>query len=134
MFLSPTQSSVISPWLQEVSICWAPLSALLSIVKPPSRRGSTRYKRYSERSAGLTNGSYILFCILALPSPRLCTSSIHVLQVLSGFGGFDDLVREALSDLVGSPLPDWAWLKASLPSSLGGLNIRKASLHAPAAC
>ena len=42
-------------------------------------------------------------------------------------------MREALSDLAGSPLPDWAWLKASLPSSLGGFNIRKASLHAPAA-
>ena len=48
-------------------------------------------------------------------------------------GAFDDLMQEALSDLAESPLPDWAWLKASLPSSLGGLNIRKASLHAPAA-
>ena len=39
---------------------------------------------------------------------------------------------EALSDLAGGPLPEWAWLKASLPSSLGGLNIRWASLHATA--
>ena len=28
---------------------------------------------------------------------------------------------------------DWSWLKASLPSSRGGLNLRRASLHAPAA-
>ena len=42
-------------------------------------------------------------------------------------------MRDALSDLAGGPLPDWSWLKASLPSSLGGLNIRQASLHAPAA-
>ena len=43
-------------------------------------------------------------------------------------------MRDILSDLAGGPLPDWSWLKATLPSSLGGLNIRRASLHAaPAA-
>ena len=46
---------------------------------------------------------------------------------------FDNAMLEALSDLAGGPLLEWAWLKASLPSSLGGLNIRRASLHAPAA-
>ena len=46
---------------------------------------------------------------------------------------FDDTIREALSDQAGCPLPDWSWLKASLPSSLGGLNLRRAALHAPAA-
>ena len=30
-------------------------------------------------------------------------------------------------------MSDWAWHKASLPSSLGGLSIRSARLHAPAA-
>ena len=30
-------------------------------------------------------------------------------------------------------MSDWSWLKASLPSSHGGLNLRSASLHAPAA-
>ena len=33
-------------------------------------------------------------------------------------------MREALSDMTGSPLPDWVWLKASLPPSLRGLNLR----------
>ena len=46
---------------------------------------------------------------------------------------FDDTMRESLADLARGPLPDWAWLKASLPVSLGGLGIRRASLHAPAA-
>ena len=46
---------------------------------------------------------------------------------------FDDTMRESLADLAGGPLSDWAWLKASLPVSLGGLAIRRASLHAPAA-
>ena len=30
-------------------------------------------------------------------------------------------------------MSDWAWLKATLPCCLGGLNLRSASLHAPAA-
>ena len=38
-------------------------------------------------------------------------------------------MREAVSDLAGCPLSHWSWLKASLPSSLGGLNIRQATLH-----
>ena len=41
---------------------------------------------------------------------------------------FDSLIRETLSDLAGGPLSDWAWKKASLPSSFGGLNLRSASL------
>ena len=36
-------------------------------------------------------------------------------------------------DLVGGRLSDCAWLKASLPSSRLGNNIRRASLHVPAA-
>lgn len=32
-----------------------------------------------------------------------------------------------------SAIPGWTWLKAPLPSNLGGLSIRRASLHAAAA-
>ena len=53
--------------------------------------------------------------------------------ILNALKSFDGWMYEALSDLVGSPLSDWAWLKASLPSSSGGLNVRCATLHAPAA-
>ena len=42
-------------------------------------------------------------------------------------------MRDSLSDLAGGPVSDWSWLKASLPSSFGGLNLRSAQLHAPAA-
>ena len=34
-------------------------------------------------------------------------------------------------DLAGGPLLDWAWLKAFLPSSKGGLGIQCATLYAP---
>ena len=47
--------------------------------------------------------------------------------------GFDDALRDALSALAGCPLTDWAWRKASLPSSMGGLGVRAATLYAPAA-
>ena len=42
-------------------------------------------------------------------------------------------MREALADIAGGPLSDWSWQKAALRSSLGGLNLRFANQHAPAA-
>ena len=47
--------------------------------------------------------------------------------------GLDSAMRETLEVITGAPVTDWSWLKASLPSSLGGLNLRSAVLHAPAA-
>ena len=46
---------------------------------------------------------------------------------------FDWVMREALQSIIDGPLSEWSWLKASLPSSRGGINLRSASLHAPAA-
>ena len=46
---------------------------------------------------------------------------------------FDVAMREALESILGGPLSGWSWLKASLSSSHGGVNLRSASLHAPAA-
>ena len=40
---------------------------------------------------------------------------------------------ETLESIVGAPMSDWFWLKASLPSSCGGLNLRTPVLHARAA-
>lgn len=45
----------------------------------------------------------------------------------------DEGIRDAFVLLVGSPVPNWAWNKACLPSSLGGLGLRSANLHGPAA-
>ena len=42
-------------------------------------------------------------------------------------------MREALSDIVGAPVPEWSWQKAFLPCSMGGLGLRRPSFHAPAA-
>ena len=42
-------------------------------------------------------------------------------------------MSESLSDLVGGSFTDWSMLKASLPISLGGLGVRRASVFASAA-
>ena len=60
---------------------------------------------------------------------RTCPPSV----IMKATSAFDDAVREALQDITGGPLSDWAWLKANLPCSLGGLNLRSAVVHAPAA-
>ena len=75
----------------------------------------------------------LLRSCLALPkiafALRTCPPSIIQRALMA----FDDSMRDSLSDLAGGPLSDWAWMKASLPSSLGGLNLRQAMFHAPAA-
>ena len=72
------------------------------------------------------------FC-LALPKVAFALRTCPPSHIKEATTAFDNAMREALSDLAGAPLSDWAWLKASLPSSLGGLTVRQASLHAPAA-
>ena len=60
---------------------------------------------------------------------RTCPST-HISQATKDF---DMAMREALESILGGPLSEWSWLKASLPSSCGGVNLRSASLHAPTA-
>ena len=75
----------------------------------------------------------LLRSCLSLPkiSFMLRTCAPHL--ILSALSAFDDIMRDTLADLCGSPISDWSWLKASLPVSMGGLNLRRALLHAPAA-
>ena len=72
------------------------------------------------------------FC-LALPKVMFALRTCAPSQIEGATSAFDNIMRDALSELASAPLSDWAWLKASLPSSLGGLTIREAGLHAPAA-
>ena len=75
----------------------------------------------------------LLRSCLALPKVTYVLRTCPPDHIETALSAFDDNLRQALSDLAGSPLSDWSWLKASLPSSLGGLSLRRASLHAPAA-
>ena len=58
------------------------------------------------------------------------TPSLYISEALSTF---DRKVQEAFVALLGTPVSPWCWLKATLPVSMGGLNLRCTSLHSPAA-
>ena len=79
----------------------------------------------------------ILRYCLALPKVSCVLRSTLPCHIREAAAAFDIAMWDAVSDLSGGPLPDSSWVKAtlpsSLPSSLGGLGIRQASLHAPAA-
>ena len=53
--------------------------------------------------------------------------------IKNAVSSFDSLIRQHLDDIVGGPLNSWSYTKTSLPISLGGLGLHRASLHAPAA-
>ena len=62
---------------------------------------------------------------------RTCPPS----HIVGATRDFDMAIREAFEGILGlgGPCPEWSWLKASLPSSRGGINLRPAAVHAPAA-
>ena len=65
----------------------------------------------------------VSFVLHTCPPPHICHTTVD----------FNSAIHESLESIVGGPLSDWSWLKASLPSSRGGLNLRSASVHATAA-
>ena len=75
----------------------------------------------------------LLSSCLSLPkfafALRACPPS-HICQAASNF---DQAVRECLEHIIGGPISQWSWLKASLPSKRGELNLRSAAIHAPTA-
>ena len=77
--------------------------------------------------------STVLRSCLSLPKLNFALRTCHPSVITKATSVFDVAVREALEDITGGSLSDWAWLKTNLPCSLGGLNLRSAILHAPAA-
>ena len=71
----------------------------------------------------------LLSSCLALPKLsyvlRMCPPS-HITKATSEF---DTAMRESLEPILGGPISDWSWLKASLPSRRGGVNLRSAAKH-----
>ena len=45
---------------------------------------------------------------------------------------FDQTVKQSVEDVLGTPLPPVQWDQASLPLSLGGLGLKRATKHAAA--
>ena len=75
----------------------------------------------------------LLRSCLALPKVSFVLRACPPTHIHQAAADFDYAVREALESTLGGPLSDWSWLKATLPSSMGGLNLRSAPLHASAA-
>ena len=75
----------------------------------------------------------LLRSCLSLPKIAFTLRSCAPNLIHPALAAFDNIMRDSLADLCGGPISDWSWLKASLPVSLGGLNLRQALLHAPAA-
>ena len=46
---------------------------------------------------------------------------------------YDNITRESISRILGTPLSDTEWRQATLPVSQGGLGLRASCDHAPAA-
>ncbi len=70
---------------------------------------------------------------LALPKLSYTLRTCPPSHISNATDEFDSVIRSSLEAILGGPIPLWSWQKASLPSNRGGLNLRSASLHAPAA-
>ena len=75
----------------------------------------------------------LLRSCLALPKVAFILQACPPSHINRIARDFDAAICQSLESIVGGPISDWSWLKASLPSSRGGLNLRSAVLHAPAA-
>ena len=75
----------------------------------------------------------LLRSCLALPKVTYILRTCPPSHIVCATREFDMAIREALEGIQGGPCPEWSWLKASLPSSQGGINLRSAAAHAPAA-
>ena len=75
----------------------------------------------------------LLRSCLALPKVAFVLRACPPSHTRNTAEEFDSTIQEALEGILGGPMSDWSWYKASLPCSRGGLGLRSAVLHAPAA-
>ena len=75
----------------------------------------------------------LLRSCLALPKVSYVLRACPPTHLTQAAEELDFAIREALEAIIGAPMNDWSWLKGSLPSSRGGINLRSAVLRAPAA-
>ena len=76
---------------------------------------------------------HIEFCLLrrclALPKIMFNLRTVDTTNFLPMLQEFDQITREALVRILGSPLTDQQWNQAKLPVSMGGLELRAAEDH-----
>ena len=142
LIYTPMNSSIIHPKLHDIPSTSVGFSLLGSPIGPSGfceetvTRQIHNVQEMVARLRDLENSqleTILLRSCLALPKVSRALRTCPPCLIPKALDAFDDLLTGALSDLAGSPVPNWSWLKASLACSLGGLNIRSASRHASTA-
>ena len=77
--------------------------------------------------------SVLLRSCLALPKLLFSLRTVETTSHQEVLEEYDRVTREGISRIIGVPLSDAQWLQANLPVSMGGLGLRTAEDHAPAA-
>ena len=75
----------------------------------------------------------LLRSCLALPKMSFLLRAVDTTRHAPLLQDFDRVTREALIRILGAPVDDRTWQQGKLPVSMGGLGLRAAQDHAPAA-
>ena len=75
----------------------------------------------------------LLRSCLSIPKMMFTLRTTDPMDHLQLWESFDTITRESMSRILGSPLNDIQWRQSQLPTTKGGLGLRAASDHAPAA-
>ena len=75
----------------------------------------------------------LLRSCLALPKVMHLLRSVDPTHLQLQWTEFDRITREALTRILGAPITDLQWRQAKLPVSMGGMGMRAAVDHGPAA-
>ena len=75
----------------------------------------------------------LLRSCLSLPKLMFTLRTTYSLDHIDTWCLFDNTIRDSMSTILGTPLSDTQWNQAQLPVSMGGLGLRAAVDHAPAA-
>ncbi len=142
LFIPEDADAARNPLPPEIPISRSGFCLLGAPIGPAEFCNASTMKRLDKISAAVSRlhdledsqmEATLLRSCLAMPKFNFSLRSCPPSYITSATKAFDNLMRDSLSDLAGCPLSDWAWKKATLPCSMGGLNLRSASLHAPAA-
>ena len=83
------------------------------------------------RKLHLIKDPHVEFTLLrTIPKIMFTLRTTNPVDHMDIWTSYDNITREALSRIVGTPLSDLQWVQAVLPVSMGGLGLRASSDHA----
>ena len=127
LIVAPADSSVNHPLLSNIPVASEGFSLLGSPLGSPEYCLMSALARIKKVQDGLHRLSDLqdsqmettLLCsCLSLPKAAYMIRTCPPGLIQRALEEFDHTMKEAVSDITGCPLSNWAWLKASLPSSL----------------